>query len=716
MPDTNDVTDNKTKQAENIFNQIIKKSKTYSNLDELNAMFGEAMDFLKTYEDFILQNKKYIELLAHEMFVPCSYCDEFYSLFYIVLEYAEKTGDKILLTNVYKSLSALKDIKKNISIIEAGICKLLTLKSYESAGELYSMLAGEGMDQMGENVINVEKRLFYCNKALKLLDKSTMKYAAGMSLHKYLSLKYSRRNDIVVHYNTFCTQAKRSDEKTTLSFTFICDMMWSRGIKNPLCHDLPVISGYYYTTTEPINYNKDKTIIDESLAVGESINKESGVFTYISNNAVVTTQIGEFRECHVFSYRRDGKTIENYFAPNIGLVRVVVKQNESQVYEQVYEYEICEYTLKGGEGLFPLYIGNKWCYRQCSCPGWTGQIIEREIVATDGDCYNISGFDYIYFKPEAYDTTDTATIFDIHTSQSIKIKLYKVLLHRIETPQVLEITRCRLDFTNRFINKHLNGLFTYFKINSIGVDSRYTNDNNDIKKRHCYQYFNISHAADYADLAVRVFRQASFIRGKLYNPLWQPGYEQNLIAQIQTEDTTMILPEAALYDESLSYEQWLTAQTQVEGTIINLPATVRVTHAGTVEVLSGIFNNCIKVELTCQKPDNNCYFYQNQHLLHQSPFDVCGKKIIYYAPDVGIIKVEYDWDGLLYTVELSEYYNMSFNGDYMPVYYGNYWCYKVTNDKLPVKTSLKYTVSLPPEGSSDEFMLFEEYCKLLDKN
>jgi hypothetical protein len=396
-------------------------------------------------------------------------------------------------------------------------------------------------------------------------------------------------------------------------------------------------------------------------------------------------------------------------------VRVVVKQNETRVYEPVYEYEICEYTLKGGEGLFPLHIGNKWCYKQCSCPGWTGQIIEREIVATDGDCYNISGFDYIYFKPEAYDTTDSAVIFNIaqNTNELNEIKLYKLLLHRIKTPQVLEITRCRLDLINRFINKSLYGEFIYFKISSIDVDSRYKNDN---KKYLIFRFHNISHAADYVNSAVRVFRQASFIGGKLYDPLWLPGYEQNLTAQIQTEDKTMILPEAALWNESLNYEQWLTAQTQVEGTIINLPATVRVTHAGTVELLSGVFNSCIKVELTCQKPDNTCYFHQNQHLMHQSPFDVCGKKIIYYAPDVGIIKAEYDWDGLLYTAELSEYYNLSFNGDYMPVYYGNYWCYKVINDKLPVKTSLKYTVSLPPEGSSDEFILFEEYCKILDKN
>jgi hypothetical protein len=481
---------------------------------------------------------------------------------------------------------------------------------------------------------------------------------------------------------------------------------------DPLCHDLPAISGYYYTTTDSINYNKDKTIIDESLAVGESINKESGVFTYISNSAVVTTQIGEFRKCHVFSYIRNGKTIENYFAPNIGLVRVVVKENESQV----YEYEICEYTIKGGEGLFPLYLGNKWCYKQCSCPDWTGQIIEREIVATDGDYYNISGLDYIYFKPEAYDTTDADVIFDIaqNTNELNEIKLYKVLLHRIETPQVLEITRCRLDFRNRFINKRFDGEFIYFKISSIGVDSRYANDN---KKCLVQRFHNISHAADYVNSAVRVFRQASFIKGKLYDPLWLPGYEQNLTLQIQTEDTTMILPEAALCKPyQPDYKKWLTAQTKVEGTIINLPATVRVTHAGTVEVLSGIFYNCIKVELTCQKPDNTCYFHQNQHLMHQSPFDVCGKKIIYYAPDVGIIKAEYNWDGVLYTVELSEYYNVSFNGDYMPIYYGNYWCYKVINDQLPVKTSLKYTVSLPPEGSSDEFMLFEEYCKILDKN
>ncbi len=710
MPDTHDVINNNTQQPENTLNQLIEKLKNCRTVYEMNLIVCDILNFLKTHEDFILQNKKYIELLVSELFRHCQFCKDFYVFFNKVLECAEKTGDADTLTKVYMGLRNFIDNNKNIAIVEDGIRKLLLLKSYNNAAELYLNLVSENMEK-----ISIEKRLFYCNEALKLLDKSTVKYAAAMSLYKYLNLEYSGRNDIVMHYNSFCTQAKRSDEKTTLSFTCICDTRWSRGIKNPLCHYLPVISGYYYTTTDPINYNKDKTIIDESLSVGESINIEGGVFTYISNNAIVTTQIGEFHECHVFSYNRNGKTIENYFAPNIGLVRVVVKQNETRVYEPLYEYEICKYTLKGGEGLFPLHIGNKWCYRQCSCPGWVGQIIEREIIATDGNYYNISGLDYIYFKPEAYDTTDVATIFNIaqNTYQSIEIKLYKELLHRIETPQVLEITRYRLDLTNRFMNKRSNGRFIYFKISSISVDSRYTNDN---KKCLVQRFHNISHAADYVNSAVRVFRQASFIGGKLYDPLWLPGYEQNFTVQIQTEDRTMILPEAALWDESLSYEQWLTAQTQDEGTIINLPATVRVSHAGTVEVLSGIFNNCIKVELTCQKPDNTCYFHQNQHFLHQSPFDVCGKKTIYYTPDVGIIRAEYNWDGLLYTVELSEYYNMSFNGDYMPVYYGNYWCYKVIDDKLPISISLKYTVSLPPEGNNSEFMLFEEYCKILNKN
>jgi hypothetical protein len=245
-----------------------------------------------------------------------------------------------------------------------------------------------------------------------------------------------------------------------------------------------------------------------------------------------------------------------------------------------------------------------------------------------------------------------------------------------------------------------------------------------LKKSLYHQFHNISHAADYADAAVRVFRQASFIGGKLYDPLWKPGYEKSFTVHIQPEDAATVLPEKALYHTSCqpNYEQWLTMQSQAKDKSVDLPANVSVINAGTVKVLSGVFDNCLKVDLTCQKPENVEYLYKDQHLLHQSPFDVCGKKSIYYAPGIGIIKAEYDWDGALYTVELSEYVSMAVNDEYMPVCYGNSWLYKVTNEPLqaknesnknkPLKITLKYTVSFPPEGSSDVFMLFEEYQRI----
>lgn len=68
-----------------------------------------------------------------------------------------------------------------------------------------------------------------------------------------------------------------------------------------------------------------------------------------------------------------GDTSEkNYFAPGIGLVRTVLSVDNKK-----YVYELCNYSIKGGDGLLPLCVGNRWNYKQVGCPEEIGQVIDR---------------------------------------------------------------------------------------------------------------------------------------------------------------------------------------------------------------------------------------------------------------------------------------------------------------------------------------------------
>ena len=100
--------------------------------------------------------------------------------------------------------------------------------------------------------------------------------------------------------------------------------------------------------------------------------------------------------------------------------------------------------------------------------------------------------------------------------------------------------------------------------------------------------------------------------------------------------------------------------------------TVSVEDGGTVAVKAGTFENCIKVTLDLEIADKagRDYYFENFMYTH------CGKKIYWFAPNVGIVKHDCIWGGTLSSVcELSEFRSAATDGEYMPVYIGNRWVY-----------------------------------------
>ncbi|MBQ7339065.1 MAG: hypothetical protein IJW40_11530 [Clostridia bacterium] len=85
-----------------------------------------------------------------------------------------------------------------------------------------------------------------------------------------------------------------------------------------------------------------------------------------------------------------GDIIEtNYYASGIGPIRTVICVDDKK-----YVYDLCEYSIKGGDGMIPCCVGNQWCYKQENCPDHIDHVIRREIIAQNGEEYLLSGWNY----------------------------------------------------------------------------------------------------------------------------------------------------------------------------------------------------------------------------------------------------------------------------------------------------------------------------------
>ena len=146
-----------------------------------------------------------------------------------------------------------------------------------------------------------------------------------------------------------------------------------------------------------------KEIVDQSLPVYASkcLPEEMELIRW-PDETVICQADGKEYPCRVFSVRRAelfaGDMIEtHYFARGIGLIRSVL----SVLCVREYVYDLCDYTVKGGDGLLPCCVGNRWCYRQKDCPDDIDQVIQREIISQNGEEYLLSGWNYAGRKPGA---------------------------------------------------------------------------------------------------------------------------------------------------------------------------------------------------------------------------------------------------------------------------------------------------------------------------
>jgi len=310
--------------------------------EETSDMYKFLAEHLETEEHF----QKFFELFCNP---HCYYSlkGEYYPLFDKMLAVAEKMGEPEKLFQMYRSLGFMFDKQRSMAILEDGVQKFLSLNENHFAGKICILISSRSESDK-------EKRTYYCDQALELFDKSTVEYAEALTRQKYMHLTNPKETDRFQHFNIFCTKAMRENQTISLSTYGVgthCKVSY------PDWAFVPVLSVY----NAPWDGEQGFIIPDDKVDI-------RGV-----------------------RYEFPKWTIENYFEKNIGLTRCNVKKDD----KTLWTFELFDHEIKGGEGLLPLCIGNKWSYKLQSCDDWAEHVIEREVISAGKDCFYISCANYI---------------------------------------------------------------------------------------------------------------------------------------------------------------------------------------------------------------------------------------------------------------------------------------------------------------------------------
>ncbi len=297
--------------------------------------------------------------------------DVYYKIFDRVVSSAKRRGDIDLVKKVYDKgiffLENSEEDEKKRSLMESGIEYLLDHHASRQAGELYIKLSMSYAD--------IHRRLQYCEKAMQYLNKATNEYACAAAIEELLKQIIDDGSENTVHYFLYGQTIRQKEQQVLLA-------PWSYAYGNPLgasspygrFFNVPIIKGYYIPL-DPIKYKEtDRIMVDGSACVSKDVS--------------VHMQDGKTYQCCVFRDTEDERAVDYYYVRGIGLVCAEYVDEAGKL----QRYELCEHQIQGGEGLFPLCIGNKWVYQLVNDPT-VSAFISRKIVAADGERYFLSGMD-----------------------------------------------------------------------------------------------------------------------------------------------------------------------------------------------------------------------------------------------------------------------------------------------------------------------------------
>lgn len=394
----------------------------------------------------------------------------------------------------------------------------------------------------------------------------------------------------------------------------------------------------------------DRCFFDLSMEVGKSYpNKDgSATMTVLSYEDTVTVPAGSFTQCLHLIYNCPAEyRAEVWYAKRVGLVRAAFS---GPWVPETEEYLLSDYTVKAGDGYFPLGLGNRWEYAQANVPVYIFRHLEFAVDWTDGETAILSRICIYHYRKNHQDQyaldseywlqyADTLCVKDEY-DESIEALKRAIRLNTTQKDTLAALS-C-LDYMTRItacLQKNYRLCPSSVGISHLTIDNGIVRYDQGSFAMGPYRFG--TRGEENRIFGAKPFRYLQRIFGRLYDPKWVPGY---------------------------------TEQTVEDG----VPATLTVTEGGSVTTPAGTFDNCLKLTITAEKPKETKpdYYFSPDYY-----YTFCGTKEYWLAPGVGIVRFDCTWGQCLSSslVLVSCQTPAAAADDYFPIELNNAWEYDEVN-------------------------------------
>lgn len=340
------------------------------------------------------------------------------------------------------------------------------------------------------------------------------------------------------------------------------------------------------------------------MRVGESVTASDGEkYVFVSDNERVVTPAGIFDGCQKWSSKRRKRPFVTYYKEGVGIVK------QESCYDGVNEVRLlCSYEIKGGEGLLPLSVGNRWEY--CAEYDETVIIQSNEIRVTYLDESKVI-FGQIYrLERLRYDENswldmieqvrneyfDGEKVCDVYYPIERAEALAKTSMQKAHTKAMASVARrileCDPDFNPKCTERGRWNFFERARTERSDGKIFYDDDWRWGFELKCIE----GTYQEYPILLNDIYGILSDCSDCIWNDVWKPG--------------------AVLHEEYMKWERF-PVETDISCSLVE-----------EIKNEAGTFKNCLKVVFDIKGLDDTGLAYRG------------GKKKFYFAERIGLVRFE----------------------------------------------------------------------------
>lgn len=392
----------------------------------------------------------------------------------------------------------------------------------------------------------------------------------------------------------------------------------------------------YFFPHGEICVGERETLVNKGINVGRR--------EVVSLTEVVETPAGVFNNCvHLRKCVNKSDIVDTWYKDGVGLVRF--EMSCAPHYTKV----LSAYEIKGGEGLLPTAIGNRWSYET---PDRPEVLIERheyvieEAGKHDGkDAFSLSCLNYVALAADWEERSEYPELRFIKASALCKEQRYAKAADCLRNVIMSNTDRESVDIALSML-EYLEEKLPY----------------DELKWRFCPSSANISTLAlggggiIYDEGGIEAFETG----------VWGTRGAENRIFGVKPFRYLQALL-GTLWDErfNVGFCQTLPHENRPDVKI-----KINVTDGGMIETPAGVFENTVHLTLDVdnEKEPITKFFYNCTD---------CGVKEYWFAKGVGIVRFKCTWGKALTSdALLTEYRTVSQSGEMLPIHIGNRWRYE----------------------------------------